>query len=126
MTEYKLTNKTTEERLNKFAMNADLECVTATRTTWWSLYLPEYMPYTSSGLPCDPRGCMLFQGNFAEYWNKVKVDASHFGKHGLRAFIAAFHGNIEVFTEDRGWRPTSLTTWDEVNALIDKEDAKGD
>jgi len=40
---------------------------------------------------------------------------THYGKHGLDAFVAAYHGNA---TTDDG-RPTSFSTWDEYNELID-------
>ena len=73
------------------------------------------------GLPCDPRGGMLFQtgeGDLQKFLDSAKENVEHYGKHGLRAFYASYHG--VVVTEDG--KPTCFTSWDKYNALLDKHD----
>lgn len=42
----------------------------------------------------------------------------HYGKHGLRAFEAAHHLNVQVSLRDR--RATCFRNWDDYNRLIDE------
>lgn len=116
---YRLTNKVSREQIEQWAANPTRECVYAVSTPWWSLYDDAWMPYTSGRLPCDPRGSMLMQGNLAKFWEHAKANESHYGIEGIDALVAAFHGNVEVLTADgRGWRPTSLNSWDAYNQLL--------
>lgn len=120
---YRLTHKTSREQIERWIKtNINRECVYAIHTPWWSLYEERWMPYRSGNLPCDPRGSMLLQGNLSVFWDAALENPDHYGKHGIDALVAAFHGNVEVMTSDgRGWRPTSLAKWDHYNRLLDQQ-----
>ncbi len=52
----------------------------------------------------------------------AKADPGYYGRHGLEAFVAAYHGN--VVTDDG--RATSLETWEEYNQLLDEKKGNDD
>ena len=86
-------------------------------TCWWATRLPGYR---KGSLPSDPRGGVLYQTDKVEGFLKAAEDnPSHYGRHGLRAFLAAFHG---VVVTDDGC-PTCLRGWDEYSRLLDEKDA---
>lgn len=67
------------------------------------------------GIPCDPLGGVLFQTQNVSNWlDKAKEKPEHFGKHGLRAFMLAHHGNLTW--KGRDW---CFKTWDEYNRVLD-------
>lgn len=78
------------------------------------------MPYrTASGLPCDPRGCVLMQGDLAKFLANADADPKKYGQLGVKTLFAAFHSNVEVLTRDgRGWRPTCLDDWKGYEDLL--------
>jgi hypothetical protein len=88
----------------------------AISTCWWC-FLAYHPGYKQGSLPCDPRGSMLMQAPAKRFVENAKQNAEHYGKHGLLAFMAAYHGN--VVTEEFNL-PTSLQSWKEYNDLIDK------
>lgn len=91
----------------------------AVHTTWWTTD-PSDLYKKDSGLPCDPRGSVLFEtDNVDGFFRAAEENADHYGRHGLRAFMAARHG---VIVAPNG-NPTSIKTWDQVNHLIDAHDA---
>ena len=74
-------------------------------------------------LPCDPRGSVLFETDDVEGFLKSAVENySHYGKHGLRAFMAAHHLNcvLDLTTQ----RPWSGVSWDEYNEALDRLDER--
>lgn len=77
----------------------------------------------SLGLPCDPRGGVLFQTDDVEGFLKAaESNATHYGRHGLRAFMAAHHLNcILSFNNCKPW---CSPDWDDYNAAIDAYDAR--
>ncbi len=91
--------------------------VYAFRTTWWKLGDP---PYSKNGFPCGPRGELLMETyNPQGFIEQAESNPSFYGKHGLDAFVAAYHGNIIVAESNF---PTSLERWDLVNQLLDVRD----
>ena len=102
-------------------------------TCWWFNGHAGYQ--NSSGLPCDPRSGVLFQGDDVQDFIKAaKENVEHYGKHGLNAFRAAYHGVLEVFkaaprgqmdeqgrvgSEAGKWLPTCFAKWDDYNRAID-------
>lgn len=110
----KLQNAMTLDRIKLEARKAD-RLVYAARTCWWKVGDPIYrLPDTQ--LPCDPRGSVLFETDKPlDFIEAAEKNQNHYGKHGLEAFVAAYHGNV---TTDAG-RPTSFDSWDEYNTLID-------
>lgn len=77
----------------------------------------------ATGLPCDPRGSVLFQTEHVEaFIQTAKEKSEHYGKHGIRAFLAAHHLNCVVGLFDK--RPTSGVHWDEYNKGIDRLDER--
>lgn len=88
-------------------------------TCWWSHRDEDLYEHPRCGLPCDPRGGMLMQTDDADGFLKSAQDnADHYGKHGLKTFMAAHHSNMVVSKEDR--KPTCFKTWDEYNAVLDQ------
>ena len=77
------------------------------------------------GLPCDPRGSVLMmtrKGDGEGFLKAAERSSAHYGKHGLRAFMAAHHRNcIESSTSPRPW---SATDYDEYNDAIDRFDER--
>lgn len=92
-------------------------------TCWWT-HDPKHLrrlPPTRHGLPCDPRGGMLFEtDNVEKFLSCAEAATEHYGRHGLRAFIAAHHDNCR--TEDG--RPWCAESWEHYNAAIDRLDAR--
>lgn len=72
----------------------------------------------SPGLPCDPRGSVLMQTDKPEeFLAAAKKNPSHYGRHGLDAFMAAHHDNCYLSRRDQ--RHWSFAGWDEYNDSID-------
>ena len=93
---------------------------------WWSDQIIYTKPVGMS-LPCDSRGGLLMQteekGGGKKFIEAAESEPSAYGKHGMNAFRAAFHGVVEVQTADgRGWRPTCFAGWEKYNELLDKAD----
>lgn len=75
----------------------------------------------AKGLPCDPRGSVLFQTEKVEaFIQTAKEKSAHYGKHGIRAFLAAHHLNCIISSFDP--RPTSGADWQEYNDALDRLD----
>jgi hypothetical protein len=98
-------------------------------TCWWT-HDRKHLAVNKSGLPCDPRGGVLLQTdqieefldnavfskkNLARY---ARLNVSHYGRHGLRAFEAAHHLNMRVSVNDK--RSTCFTDWEDYNRAIDE------
>src|SRR5690606_27874496 len=89
------------------------------RTCWWTTDPGHLYIHPNGGIPCDRRSGVLFETKDVEgFLRAAEENAEHYGPHGLRAFLAAHHGN--VVTVDG--RPTCFVTWAEYNALLDKEE----
>lgn len=74
-------------------------------------------------LPRDPRGGMLFQtDNVEAFLRAAETEPSHYGKHGLRTFMAAHNDNCVVSESDP--RATCFRGWDDYNRLIDEAEAR--
>jgi hypothetical protein len=85
------------------------------RTPWWTFDPDHLYRRLRSGLPCDPRGGVLWQADKPlRFLGEGVADPSHYGKHGIRAFLLAYHGCVV-----NNGRPTCLRTWEEYNDLID-------
>ena len=94
----------------------------AMHTCWWTHDPKDVAELTGSRIPCDPRGSVLFEAHDPEKFLRLaEENPEHYGRHGLRAFIAAHHQNCRVSASDH--RSTSMRTWPEYNDAID---AKGD
>lgn len=94
----------------------------AVGTCWWS-HIPETLyRHPENGLPCDPRGSVLLQTDAPLAWiEQAEANPEHYGRHGLRAFMAAHALNCQRGPEDH--RPWSLGTWEAYNDLLDELDA---
>lgn len=93
-------------------------------TCWWT-HDPMHLGRTAGeySLPCDPRGGVLFQTEHVEGFLKAAEDsATHYGKHGLRAFIASHYLNCVLDLQTL--RPWAGTTWNEYNEAIDRLDLR--
>jgi hypothetical protein len=78
---------------------------------------------SKQGLPCDPRGGVLFQTDDIEgFLRAAEEHAEAYGRHGLRAFMAAHHENCQVsLTDDRR---TCGVEWADYNDALDRLDAR--
>lgn len=87
-------------------------------TCWWT-HDPSHLCKHPSGLPCDPRGGMLFETDQVDkFLDAAEASPEHYGRHGLRAFEAAHHLNMRVGIRDH--RSTCFREWEEYNAAIDE------
>lgn len=78
---------------------------------------------TKHRIPCDPRGGMLFETDNVEgFLENARSSAEYYGKHGLRAFIAAHHLNCILSVNDP--RPWCEKSWDAYNEALDRRDAR--
>lgn len=97
----------------------------SSRTCWWTTN-PDHLEETRIGrgdskgsIPTDPAGAPLFMTNNVEGFLKDAADhADHYGKHGIDAFMLAYHGNVE--NEDG--MPRCSTQWDQYNQLLDQRE----
>lgn len=88
-------------------------------TCWWT-HDPAHLGRTAvePGLPCDPRGGVLFQTEDVEgFLRGAEENPDHYGRHGLRAFVSAHHLNCQRSEEDA--RPWCMRTWEEYNDALD-------
>jgi len=107
------------ESIKKAAESYD-RLVYAFNTCWWKLGDPVYS--YENGLPCGPRGEVLLETDDPMgFIETAERNPGHYGRHGLKAFAAAYHGNVRT----RDGRPTSFDSWDKYNDLIDEEDTRG-
>ena len=105
-------------------------------TCWWCILRDNpYKIRGTHGLPCDPRGAVLYQGPIKEFIDAaVNGDHNHYGKHGLQAFWSSYHGVVlrqdhtmlastvltgkAKFSSD--WKPWAFKGWDEYNKVLDE------
>lgn len=113
----KLTNKFTLEELKIMARYVP-RLVYAAQTCWWKIGNSVYRKDNQvDGLPCGPRGEMLLETNKPlNFIEQAEKNPDHYGKHGLDAFVAAYHENVVT---DEGI-PTSFEGWHRYNELIDE------
>jgi hypothetical protein len=87
------------------------------RTCWWT-HDNRHLYKTDRDVPCDPRGGVLFQTDDVQGFLKTaEENIDRYGKHGMRAFMAAHHENCQVSESDD--RPTCMETWQEYNDALD-------
>lgn len=104
--------------IKAYAKNAD-RLVYGFQTPWWKVGNPCYT--TIHRLPCGPRSEMLLETDKPlDFIAQAEANPTHYGKHGLRAFVAAYHGNLIV---ESNKRPTSFDSWDQYNEAIDGKES---
>lgn len=71
-------------------------------------------------IPAGPRNEPLLEAHDPAKFIRQAEEApsGYYGKHGLDAFMAAYHGNIVV--NSRNDLPTSFQGWAEYNRIIDE------
>ena len=87
------------------------------KTCWWT-HRAQDLRVLPNGLPCDPRGGVLMQGDAKGFLANAERQAPHYGRHGIEAFMAAHNDNCVVSPTDT--RPTCLQSWDAYNDLLDR------
>ena len=109
------------------------------KTCWWTtreedLCCAHGMPMKGSncpnedGIPLDPSGSPLLMASVGDFLRNAEgknMRGGVYGKHGIDAFILAYHGNvIEVVSaagkDDVEW-PRCAVGWDMYNKLLDGE-----
>lgn len=89
-------------------------------SVWWT-HDPKHLGKLDNGIPCDPSGGVLLQATDAERFLKTaEQNPKHYGKHGLKAFIAAHHENMVVSRLDN--RHICFKSWDECNRVLDQQE----
>lgn len=92
-------------------------------TPWWTHRASDLRRHPQSGIPCDPRGGVLFQtDNVIGFIESAVKNPEHYGRHGIRAFMAAHNDNCQVSETDT--RKTCLDNWDQYNEALDRLDAR--
>lgn len=92
------------------------------RTCWWT-HDPRHLGRLPGVIPCDPRGGVLLQTDDVQgFLEAAEKNVTHYGRHGLRAFMAAHHANTQVGEHDE--RRTCFETWEPYNRLLDELDAR--
>ena len=87
-------------------------------TCWWT-HDPAHLSQLPGGIPCGPRGEVLFETDDVRgFLDMAEAQPEHYGRYGLRAFMAAHHLNCVVSLDDR--RSWSAETWDEYNDALDR------
>ena len=119
----KLSNKHTLGQIKIMAKLSN-RLVYGAQSCWWKIGSPCYQTPVDSGikLPCGPRGELLLEtDNPMAFIAVAEKNPSHYGKHGIEAFVAAYHENVI----DENGLPTSLKNWDDYNQLLDEESNNG-
>jgi len=89
------------------------------RTCWWTVD-PKDLYTNDAGLPVDPLGGVLFETeNVRKFLLLAENNTKHYGKFGLRTFLAAYHGNCVV--KESGL-PTSFPEWRFYEAILEYQD----
>lgn len=113
----KLTEQTRLDEIKGFAKrDPEAMVVYAVHTCWWNVPAITNAWY-GGRLPVDPRGSPLFQAALGPFLESAVANPEHYGRHGLRTFMAAFHGNLVT---DEGM-PTSFGTWEEYDKLLEED-----
>lgn len=120
MTEVRVQIKKTFDQIRAAAFATDRTVYFGAYTCWWTIEPDDLSTDPDKGIPCGPRGEPLFKGNASQFISNAMSNSSHYGRHGLQAFAAAYHGNL--LCDDRPW---SFRTWDEYNEAIDRAIAVG-
>lgn len=69
-------------------------------------------------LPTDPRGGVLMEAHDpGKFLRLAEENVSHYGKHGLAAFMAAHHKNCRIIKAGFA-RPWCLASWQEYNEAL--------
>ncbi len=77
-------------------------------------------PDNYTGIPLDPAGAPLLQTDKVEsFLQDAENNLHHYGKHGIAAFILAYHGNI--VSDDEHELPRCAVKWDRYNELLDAQ-----
>ena len=98
----------------------------SSKTCWWTTNPNDLCDETGfptppgarqDSLPLDPSGAPLFQSDDVKgFLQKCEEDAQQYGKHGIEAFILAYHGNV---LSDEGFSSCAVK-WDLYNNLLDE------
>ncbi len=92
-------------------------------TCWWRIKREGVYTHPDNNLPCGPRKEMLMECEIGDFILKAENNPQFYGKHGLKTFMAAYHGNVVLSLNNY---PTSFDNWDKYNQLIDlKNDQPG-
>lgn len=85
------------------------------QTCWWT-HKVRHLDTNTSGLPCDPRGGVLLETVSVDlFLSRALSNPAHYGKHGIKAFLAAHHENTIALYG----RPWCWKKWELYNCLLD-------
>ena len=90
------------------------------QSCWWT-HRDQDLRFHENGIPCDPTGGVLLQSDNPEYFlAQAEENPEHYGKHGLRAFMASHNDNCQE-SKNRAYHFV-VDGWDEYNRLLDEYD----
>lgn len=93
------------------------------RTCWWTHDSSHLCQKPGVGVPVDPRGGVLCQTDDIEgFLKSAEENVAHYGKHGIKAFLAAHHQNCVVGADNPV--STCFVSWDDYNRIIDEAEAR--
>lgn len=93
-------------------------------TCWWTHRREHLARHPKCGLPCDPRGGMLFETDDVDGFLNAAIESpNHYGEGGLDVFMAAHHENcVRTYPDHIGWYPWCFRTWGEyADAMLTQE-----
>lgn len=109
---YTLNTSVTFNDLKKLAHLVD-KVFYGAYTCWWTLD-PHHLRSAPSGLPCGPRGEILYEANDPlGFLAKSQEQPHRYGKHGMRSFTLAYHGH--VMRDGKLW---SFRNWQAYDRLL--------
>lgn len=93
-------------------------------TCWWTTN-PEHLEQIRvllneprDGVPVDPSRSPLFMAPALDFIKDAQNNVEHYGKHGIDAFMLAYHGNVVASDDPR--LPRCAAEWESYNKLLDE------
>lgn len=93
----------------------------AVGTCWWTHKPEDVKARDKTGLPMCPRGSLLMmdeENKGVKFLEAAENNISHYGKLGLKTFMAAHNDNCRTYLE-RG-EPWSFRDWSDYEFLINE------
>lgn len=92
-----------------------------TVSAWWCI-LTDNEYRVGGHIPASPHGSVLMQTEISNWINGIEEKKDHYGKHGIKAFMSSYHGNITLNGNPCAIMPdpdSDKSIWDLHNDLID-------
>lgn len=95
----------------------------STGTMWWT-HRASDLGVLPNGIPCDPRGAPLMMTDRSRQAARAFLDGAaakpeHYGRHGLRAFMAMHHANSYHVDDLVHWASGSIEEYNKALDMLD-------